>query len=304
MTDKKTPHAEEQKLLAGDPETTGHSWDGIKEFNNPLPRWWLWTFYAPIVGALIYTVLYPAWPMVNGATPGILGFSTRANVAEDIQRFDDMNADVRARITEVELAAITPDANPDLYNYAIQGGAATFATWCSQCHGSGAAGVQASGYPNLLDDDWLWGGTIDHIHYTISHGIRNEDDLDARYSEMTAFEGILSDEEIAQVVQYVRNISGQEADATLAAAGETVFLDNCAACHMDDGTGDRFLGAPNLTDAIWLYGGSEAAIEETVRHSRFGVMPPWSADASAAVRLSEAEVRSVAVYVHSPGGGE
>jgi cytochrome c oxidase cbb3-type subunit 3 len=159
-----------------------------------------------------YTVLYPAWPLVNGATPGILGYSTRANVADDIQEFDAMNADIRTRIAEVELAAINPNDNPDLYNYAIQGGAATFATWCSQCHGSGAAGVQASGYPNLLDDDWLWGGTIEDIHLTISHGIRNEDDLDARYSEMTAFEGILTDEEIGAVVQYVRNISGQDHD--------------------------------------------------------------------------------------------
>jgi cytochrome c oxidase cbb3-type subunit 3 len=304
MSDPKTKNPEEQKLLEGDPETTGHVWDGIKEFNNPLPRWWLWTLYATIVWAIAYTVMYPAWPLVNGATPGILGFSTRGNVVEDIQRFEDMNADVRARITEVELATINPDENPDLYNYAIQGGRATFATFCSQCHGSGAAGVQASGYPNLLDDDWLWGGTIDDIHYTISHGIRNEDDVDARYSEMTAFDEILTDEEIASVVQYVRNISNQEADATLAAAGEEVFLNNCAACHMDEGTGDTFLGAPNLTDAIWLYGGSEEAIEHTVRYSRFGVMPPWSADASEAGRLSEAEVRSVAVYVHSLGGGE
>jgi cytochrome c oxidase cbb3-type subunit 3 len=297
MTDDQNKHPEEQKLLKGDPETTGHSWDGIKEFNNPLPRWWLWTFYATIVWALIYTALYPAWPMVNGATPGLLGFSTRANVASEIERFDEMNADIRTRITEVELAAITPDENPDLYNYAIQGGAALFATWCSQCHGSGAAGVQASGYPNLLDDDWLWGGTIDDIHYTIAHGIRNEDDLDARYSEMTAFDDILSDEEIASVVQYVRNISGQEADATLAAAGETVYLDNCAACHMDDGTGDRFLGAPNLTDAIWLYGGDVETLTETVYNSRFGVMPSWQG------RLSEAEIRAVAAYVHGLGGG-
>jgi cytochrome c oxidase cbb3-type subunit 3 len=304
MSDPKTKNPEEQKLLEGDPETTGHVWDGIKEFNNPLPRWWLWTLYATIVWAIAYTVMYPAWPLVNGATPGVLGFSTRGNVVEDIQRFEDMNADVRARITEVELATINPDENPDLYNYAIQGGRATFATFCSQCHGSGAAGVQASGYPNLLDDDWLWGGTIDDIHYTISHGIRNEDDVDARYSEMTAFDEILTDEEIASVVQYVRNISNQEADATLAAAGEEVFLNNCSACHMDEGTGDTFLGAPNLTDAIWLYGGSEDAIEHTVRYSRFGVMPPWSADASEAGRLSEAEVRSVAVYVHSLGGGE
>jgi cytochrome c oxidase cbb3-type subunit III len=304
MSDHNTPHPEEQKLQPGDPDTTGHVWDGIKEFNNPLPRWWLWTFYATIVWGIAYTVMYPAWPLINGATPGILGYSTRANVAEDIQRFADMNADIRTRITEVELAAITPDANPDLYNYAIQGGAAIYATWCSQCHGSGAAGVQAAGYPNLLDDDWLWGGTIDEIHFTISHGIRNEDDPDARYSEMTAFDDILSDEEIASVVQYVRDMSGQEADATLAAAGESVYLDNCASCHMDDGTGDRFLGAPNLTDAIWLYGGSEEAIEHTIRYSRFGVMPPWSADASSAGRLSEDQIRAVAVYVHSLGGGE
>lgn len=304
MTDDKNQHPEEQILQEGDPETTGHSWDGIKEFNNPLPRWWLWTFYATIVWGIGYTIAYPAWPLINSATPGLLGFTTRGEVAEEIQRFDEMNADIRTQITEVELAAINQADNPDLYNYAIQGGAAVFATWCSQCHGSGAAGVQASGYPNLLDDDWLWGGTLEDIHLTISHGIRNEDDLDARWSEMTAFEGILTDEEITSVVQYVRNLSGQEADATLAAAGETVYLDQCASCHLDDGTGDQFLGAPNLTDAIWLYGGSEEAIEQTVRYSRFGVMPPWSAEASAAGRLSEAEVRSVSVYVHSLGGGE
>ena len=304
MSDHHTPHPEEQKLLPGDPDTTGHSWDGIKEFNNPLPRWWLWTFYATIVWAVIYTVFYPAWPLVNGATPGVLGFSTRANVAEEIQRFDAMNADIRTRIAQVELASITPDQHPDLYNYAIQGGAAVFATWCSQCHGSGAAGVQASGYPNLLDDDWLWGGTIEDIHFTISHGIRNEDDANARYSQMTAFDGMLSDDEIAAVVQYVRNISGQSADAALAAAGEGVYLDNCAACHLDDGKGDRYLGAPNLTDAIWLYGGTPEAIEHTVRYARFGIMPPWSAEASSAGRLSEDQIRALAVYVHALGGGE
>ncbi|MBO6603287.1 MULTISPECIES: cytochrome-c oxidase, cbb3-type subunit III [Paracoccaceae] len=304
MTDDKTKHPEEQILQEGDPETTGHIWDGIKEFNNPMPRWWLWTFYATIIWGIGYTIAYPAWPLIQGATPGLLGYSTRAEVQEDIQTFEEMNAPILARIAEVELAEITPDANPDLYSYAVQGGAAIFATWCSQCHGSGAAGVQASGYPNLLDDDWLWGGTIDDIHFTISHGIRNDDDPDARYSEMTAYDEILTDEEIASVVQYVRNISGQEADATLAAAGEEVYLNNCAACHMDDGSGDQFLGAPNLTDAIWLYGGSEEAIEYTVRYSRFGVMPPWSAEASEAGRLSEAEVRAVSVYVHSLGGGE
>ncbi len=304
MTDQKIETSNEQVLQEGDPNTTGHVWDGIKEFDNPMPRWWLWTFYACIVWGIGYTIAYPAWPLINGATAGLLGYSTRAEVAADIAEVDAANAPILARMEEVALGDITPDANPDLYAYAVQGGAAIFASWCSQCHGSGAAGVQASGYPNLLDDDWLWGGTIDDIHLTISHGIRNEDDPNAHYSEMTAFDEILTNDEIASVVQYVRNMSGQEAEATLASAGEEVFLNNCAACHTDQGTGDQFLGAPNLTDAIWLYGGSEEAIEYTVRYSRFGVMPPWSADASDAGRLSEAEVRAVAVYVHSLGGGE
>ncbi|MBC6436854.1 MAG: cytochrome-c oxidase, cbb3-type subunit III [Rhodobacteraceae bacterium] len=295
-------HPEEQILQQGDPDTTGHIWDGIKEFNNPMPRWWLWTFYATCAWGLVYTVLYPAWPLITGATPGVLGFSARAVVAQDIAEFDALNAPIRARMEQVELAAINPADNPDLYNYARQGGAAIFATWCSQCHGAGAAG--AVGYPNLLDDDWLWGGSIDEIHYTISHGIRNQDDPAAHYSQMTAFDDILTDAEIASVVHYVLNISGQAHEDSLAATGAEVFLDNCAACHMDNGMGDRFLGAPNLTDAIWLYGGDADALEETVRHSRFGVMPPWSAAASDAGRLSEAEVRAVSVYVHSLGGGE
>lgn len=297
MTEQRN-HPHNSTLQDGDPDTTGHSWDGIQEFNNPLPRWWLWTFYFTIFWGIIYTIAYPAWPLITGATPGVIGFSTRANVAEDIVQFEAMNSDLRAQIETVELALITPQADPDLYNYAIQGGAAIFRTWCAQCHGSGAAGVQASGYPNLLDDDWLWGGSVEDIHLTIRHGIRNEEDPDARYSQMTAYEGILSDEEISQVVHYVRDISGQEADHTLADAGATVYLDNCAACHSDDGTGDRFLGAPNLTDAIWLYGGSNEAIEYTVRNARFGVMPAWQS------RLSESDIRAVSVYVHALGGGE
>lgn len=288
----------EQKLMTGDPETTGHSWDGIREFNNPLPRWWLWTLYATILWAIGYTIAYPAWPMISGATRGVIGFSTRENLAEDVQRFDAMNSDLRERLEMVDLAAVTPWAEPDLYNYAIQGGAAVFRTWCAQCHGAGAAGVQASGYPNLLDDDWLWGGSVEDIHLTIRHGIRNEDDPDARYSQMTAYEGILSDEEIAQVVEYVRAISDHEAEPVLAALGEDVFLDNCAACHGENGTGDRFLGAPNLTDAIWLYGGSREAIDHTVRNARFGVMPSWQS------RLSPSDIRAVSIYVHALGGGE
>ncbi|ARE39443.1 Cytochrome c oxidase subunit CcoP [Rhodovulum sp. P5] len=279
--------------------TTGHSWDGIEELNTPLPRWWLWTFYACIVFALGYSVFYPAWPMKDGATPGILGYSTRADVQKDIEKFESRNADLVAKLTEVELSPEAIKADPALYNYAVQGGAAVFRTYCAQCHGSGAAGVQNLGYPNLNDDDWLWGGTLEDIYTTVTHGIRNEDDPDARWSQMPAFgDDYLSDEEIASVVQYVRKISGQEHDAALATEGETVFLDNCAACHTEEGTGDRYQGAPNLTDAIWLYGGDVETLTETVTYARFGVMPTH------ADRLSEAERRAVATYVHQLGGGE
>jgi cytochrome c oxidase cbb3-type subunit 3 len=282
----------------GEVETTGHEWDGIEELNNPLPRWWLWTFYATILWALIYTILFPAWPLITGATPGVLGFSTRANVAADIQRFEAANGPMRERLVAADLAEITAD--PELLQFANSAGAAVFRTNCSQCHGSGAAGVQATGYPNLLDDDWLWGGAMEDIHATITHGIRNTTDDDARYSMMPAFgvDGLLEAPQIDAVVQHVLAISGQDHDAALAAEGATVFAENCAACHMEDGTGDRTQGAPNLTDAIWLYGGSVDDLTYTVNNARFGVMPNWNQ------RLSEADIRSVAVYVHGLGGGE
>jgi cytochrome c oxidase cbb3-type subunit 3 len=277
-----------------DYETTGHEWDGIKEYNKPLPRWWLWTFYATIVWGIGYTIAYPAWPGIKAATPGLLGYSTRAEVAEDIARFEDANSGINEQLASVELTAISE--NQELTQFANNAGAAVFRTWCAQCHGSGAAG--AKGYPNLLDDDWLWGGDIEAIHETISHGIRNEDDPDARYSEMPAFGELLEEPEITQVVNYVMSLSGEAQDPSLVEAGETVYLDNCAACHMDDGTGDRWQGAPNLTDAIWLYGGDYDTLMETVTYSRYGVMPPWTD------RLSEAEIRAVSTYVHGLGGGE
>ncbi len=275
-------------------DTTGHSWDGIKELNNPLPRWWLWCFYLTIIWGIGYTIAYPAWPMISGATAGVLGYSTRGEVAEDIARFEEANAEISAQLASADLTTLSD--NPELLRYASSAGAAVFRNNCSQCHGSGAAGF--TGYPNLLDDDWLWGGDFDNIEYTIRHGIRNEEDWDARYSVMTAYDEIFTDEEVDATVQYVRQISGQDHDATLAAAGEELFLNNCAACHGDNGMGNYDLGAPNLTDAIWLYGGDEASLDETVRYARFGVMPPWGE------RLSEAEIKAVTAYVHQLGGGE
>ena len=275
-------------------ETTGHEWDGIKELNNPLPRWWLWSFYLCIIWGIWYVIAYPAWPMIKGATEGYLGYSTRANVAADIAAVNDKNADLRAALTEVDLTTLEQDEA--LSRFAVAGGAAVFRTNCSQCHGSGAAG--ATGSPHLLDDDWLWGGSIEDIAYTISHGIRNEIDFDARWTEMPAFGEILEKEQIDQVVQHVISLSSTEFDAGMATEGAVVFDENCSACHAVDGTGDREQGAPNLADAIWLYGGDVATLTETVTNSRFGVMPPWG------TRLSQSDVKAVAAYVHQLGGGE
>ena len=273
-------------------ETTGHEWDGIEELNNPLPRWWLWTFYATCVWGLAYTIAYPAWPLVSGATSGVMGWSTRANVAAEIEAHEAQNAELVAALATADLTTLPPD----LQRYAVQRGAAAFRAQCSQCHGAGAAG--AKGYPNLLDDDWLWGGGIEEIAYTITHGIRNDTDDDAHYSEMPAYGEFMTEEEITSVVEYVVSLSDSSADAALVAAGETVFLDNCAACHGEDGKGDRSQGAPNLTDAVWLYGGDRETLIETVTYSRFGVMPAWGQ------RLSDADVQALSVYVHALGGGE
>lgn len=276
-----------------EPETTGHVWDGIEEYNNPLPRWWLWTLYACIVWAIGYVIAYPAIPLISGATPGLLGYSTRGEVAADIQAVTDANAEIEAKLAAADLTTVAAD--PDLQSYAVNAGAAIFRTNCSQCHGAGAAG--AKGYPNLLDDDWLWGGDIKALAFTIRHGVRNETD-DAHYSEMPKFGEFLEEEEIAQAVNHVLALSGQDHDAKMVTAGAIIFEENCSACHMEDGSGDRDQGAPNLTDAIWLYGGDAETLTATVTNSRFGVMPAWGE------RLSDAEVNAVAAYVHQLGGGE
>lgn len=295
MTAKKTPPGKTKPVddVSGI-ETTGHEWDGIKELNNPLPRWWLWTLYLTIIWGIGYTIAYPAWPLINGATSGLLGYSTRAEVARDIAEFNASNAALEEQLSDIEFAALGEDET--LFHYAVSSGAAVFRTNCSQCHGSGAAG--AKGYPNLLDDDWLWGGTFDDIALTVRHGIRNDTDDDARYSEMPAFGDILETDEINALVETVRNLAGEDHDAALAATGTEIYADNCSACHGEAGLGDREQGAPNLTDAIWLYGGDRATLRQTITNSRFGVMPAWGP------RLSDAQVNAVSAYVHQLGGGE
>jgi len=275
-------------------ETTGHVWDGIEELNNPLPRWWLWTLYACIIWAVGYTIAYPAWPLLSGATSGLLGYSTRGEVANDIAQHEAKNEGLVAELIATDLATLDPTS--DLHRYAVARGGSVFLAQCSQCHGSGAAG--AVGYPNLLDNDWLWGGDMDNITYSIRHGIRNDTDWDARYSEMPAFGDMLENNEIDAVVEYVTSLSMADFDAGKAEAGAAIFLDNCSSCHGENALGNRDLGAPNLADAIWLYGGDRKALTYTVENARFGVMPAWGQ------RLTDADVRAVSVYVHSLGGGE
>ena len=276
--------------------STGHSWDGISEYDNPLPRWWLWSFYATIVWGVGYLIAYPAIPLINGATQGVLGESMRSNVAAEIQRFNEANAPIQAKLVDTPLDGIAAD--PELANYTANAGGAIFRTWCAQCHGSGAGG--ATGYPSLLDNDWLWGGTLDDVYATVQHGIRDPKDGDTRYSEMPRFgtDEMLDNAQIGQVVNYVLGLAGQPHDAAAATEGATVYADNCVACHAEDGTGDRAQGAPDLTDAVWLYGSDPATITRIVHDGPFGVMPAWSG------RLSEADIRAVAAYVHGLGGGE
>ncbi|WP_039019063.1 cytochrome-c oxidase, cbb3-type subunit III [Halocynthiibacter namhaensis] len=275
--------------------TTGHSWDGIEELNTPMPRWWLWTLYLCIIWGIGYVIAYPAWPMINGATPGLLGYSTRGEVAAEIARFDEANAPMEELLVATPLNEV--EQLPELNGFAKNAGQAVYNTWCVQCHQSGGAGAQ--GYPVLVDNDWLWGGSIDEIYTTVNHGIRTEDDADARYSQMPAFGEFMSEEEIASLVSHVQIIAGQDGNAELAEAGAALFYDNCASCHGDEGKGDRFQGAPDLTDRIWLFGGDTAALTETITNARFGVMPSWSARG-----MSEADIRAVSLYVHQLGGGE
>ena len=293
-TPDRTPSRPRREPAPQDTPTTGHSWDGIEEYDNPLPRWWLWTFYACILFAVLYCIAYPAWPLIHGATRGVIGYSTRAEVETEIAKVEAANAGIKERLVSTDLAQVKDD--PELLHFATSAGAAVYRTWCAQCHGSGAAG--GVGYPNHLDDDWLWGGDLEAIFASTAHGIRNTTDPDARYSEMPAFGDMLGKADIASLVHHVLAISGQGHDAAGAAAGAVLFADNCASCHGDAGAGDRTLGAPDLTDAIWLYGGDAITLTDTITRARFGVMPAWN------TRLSEADLRAVAVYVHGLGGGE
>ena len=275
--------------------TTGHEWDGIEEWNNPLPKWWLYTFYACVIWAIGYWIVYPAWPTVSSYTKGYLGYSQRAQVNKDIAAAKEGTAAFSEKIAEGDFETIKAD--PELLSFALAGGEAAFGDNCAPCHGGGAQGFV--GYPTLRDDAWIWGGSMQGIQQTILHGIRS-DDPQTRMSMMPAFGelGMLNREQILDTVQYVMSLSGNEEDAEAAARGQELYATNCAACHGPDGAGNQALGAPNLTDELWLYGGDKDTLVETITYSRAGMMPAFSE------RLDPATIKKLAIYVHSLGGGQ
>ena len=276
--------------------TTGHQWDGIKELNTPLPRWWVITFYLTIVWAFGYWLVYPAWPLLTSHTTGLFGYSTRGDVAVELANLEKIRGDRMVKLGAAPLAEIEKD--PAVLALARARGKTVFGDNCAPCHGSGGAG--AKGYPNLNDDEWLWGGSLEKILQTIQFGVRSGH-AKAHESAMLAFgkEGVLKKDQIVTAANHVRSLSGLSTGKGFnAAEGSKIFADNCASCHGDAGKGNQELGAPDLTDKIWLYGSDEATLIETISNGRAGVMP------ASVERLDPATIKALAVYVHSLGGGK
>jgi len=290
--------AEEHKeidALTGTP-TTGHEWDGLRELNTPLPRWWLWLFYITIVWAIGYWIVYPAWPLLTGSTQGAFGWHSRTAVVADLDALKQQRGPMMDKLATASVTEIVND--PQLLDFARAQGRTAFADNCAPCHGAGGGG--AKGYPNLNDDDWLWGGKLSAIEQTIRHGARS-DDKETHEGIMPAFgrDGILKANEISAVSDFVRSLSGLSTEPGYdAALGKKVFADNCALCHGPDGKGKRDVGAPNLTDKIWLYSSDKQTIMQGIQNGRGGVMPAWNG------RLSEPIIKALIVYVYSFGGGE
>jgi cytochrome c oxidase cbb3-type subunit III len=280
-------------------ETTGHEWDGVKELNTPLPRWWLWIFYATIVWAIGYWIAMPAWPLLTDYTRGYFNHSQRADVIAAVEELKASRMESASKLANWSPASGAK--SPELLDFALSMGKAAFGDNCATCHGAGAQG--SAGYPNLNDDVWLWGGTIADIERTLTVGIRSTHP-DTRSKEpsdqMPAFgrNALLTNDQIEDLTNFVLNLSGQKADAAAVERARQNYADQCAVCHGADGKGDRSRGAPNLTDKEWLYGGTADAIRNQIVNGRGGVMPKWEA------RLDPVTIKALAVYVHSLGGGE
>jgi cytochrome c oxidase cbb3-type subunit 3 len=281
-------------------ETTGHTWDGIKELNNPLPRWWLIVWYICIAWGVLYMIFMPAIPALPGFggtnTPGVLGQSDRAIVADKIATMQTERGVSSQRLLTASLTEIRNDLN--LQQFAMAMGESAFGDNCATCHGAGGRG--AKGYPMLADDVWLWSGTLDGIEQTLRHGIRHEGDDQTRFSAMPAFgrDNLLSSAQIDDLVQHVLSFSGRQTDREAASQGATLFASQCASCHGNNAKGSRDVGAPDLTDAEWVFGGEPSDITTSISNARNAHMPAWQG------RLDDPTIKALALYVHSLGGGE
>lgn len=277
-------------------ETTGHEWDGIKELDTPLPRWWLWVWYGSILWAFVYWIAMPAWPGITGYTKGMLGHSDRAEVVRELDGLKAHRQVGEAKLRNASLQQI--EADPELQAYAMQVGQSVFGDNCATCHGAGGGG--GKGYPNLRDDVWLWGGSLDQIRHTIEVGVRSGHAQALGETVMPAFgrDGMLTGAQIADLTEYVVALSRRKADVAAVTRARQTYADQCAACHGPAGTGDPARGVPNLTDAEWLFGSDRAAISDQLWNGRNGVMPTWQA------RFSPETIKALAVYVHANAGGE
>ena len=280
-------------------ETTGHSWDGITELNNPLPRWWLYIWYMTIIWAVVYMVLMPALPALPGLgtnSKGLRGHSDRVEVATAMAELKEARQASSVALLDASLEEIEEDRN--LQQFALAMGESLFGDNCATCHGAGGRG--AKGYPVLADDDWLWDGTLGGIEYTLRHGIRHLPDVDTRFSEMPAYgaQGLLSSSQISDVTDFVLSLSNRAIDLNAAERGAATFSSQCAACHGANGEGDRRQGAPNLSDPIWLYGGEREEVYSSIYNAWNSHMPAWQD------RIDDASIKALAVYVHALSGGE
>lgn len=303
-----------EKLQSQTVQTTGHAWDGdLQEYNNPLPRWWVWAFYLTIAFAVVYWILYPAWPLGKGYTTGVskvtyvnskgetvtTHWNTRADLMVEMNAVAQKQKPFYDKIAALPLAEIPKD--PELNSFVLSAGKQLFADNCAACHQSGGQGVVGL-FPNLTDDDWLYGGTLEKIHETITNG---------RRGYMPAFGSVLSAEQIDALAHYELSLSGEAVDAKKAEAGKALFHSMDAACfycHGDDGKGRQEVGAPNLTDKIWLWANVPAAptpekkleaVKAVITNGlNKGVMPAWKD------RLKPEQIKLLAVYVHELGGGK
>jgi cytochrome c oxidase cbb3-type subunit III len=283
----------EKDIVTGQ-DTTGHEWDGLKELNTPLPKWWVYVLYATIAWSAVWFVLYPSVPGITGYFPGILGYSQRAAVNEAVRAVAAQRADTMDRVKALSFAEIRKD--PQLLAAANTAGRIAFANNCQPCHAAGGGGQP--GYPALAAGAWIWGGSLDEIQQTITYGIRSGD-KDARDSQMPRFgaDGILKPDEVQQVADYVMTLYGQQPAGDVS-SGKKLFAEDCAVCHGDAGQGDREKGAPRLASRVHLYGDDRATVVAQIMSPRMGVMPAWH------TRLDDATIKSLTLYVHSLGGGE